>query len=222
MTSEGSPSEPMSTLQVLLVDRAQGHLDGLRCAVDTTDGLACAGAAPSVPETDHPAPEAVDVVIIQAATPGADLCVEVETARRRYPQSRVVVVAGYVDDHLVEVLSDRGASSVVSTSIPLPALLAIAAGHRSAGPGDRSVAREEQAVEAARDLGLTVQQIHVLGHLAGGLSPQQIAHEHDLSISTVRDHLKRLRKRLGCANGIELVVTAHHMGLLPKLDRPLR
>lgn len=168
--------------------------------------------------------EEIDAVIIQAATPGVDLILEVTTARARHPHAAVVVVASFVDDHLVQTLTAQGATSVVSTSVPLVALLAIATGRLGDAPDSPDGPDEhlDRVTTMGRDLGLTTQQLHILRHFADGLTPQQIAHAHSLSISTVRGHLKRLRQRLRCASSVELIVVAHHLGLLPHLDRPLR
>ncbi|HXH56612.1 helix-turn-helix transcriptional regulator [Iamia sp.] len=216
---QGSLSPPPSA--VLLVDRARGPLDALQLAIEATEGLICAGAGPSLSAMAVAPSDEIDAVIIQAATPGADLVLEVATARARHPCAIVVVVASFVDSHLVETLTDKGATAVVSTSVPLTAVLAIA----SRGLGDVPDVSDEHVERVAtvgRDLGLTIQQLHILRHFADGLTPQQIAQEHGLSLSTVREHLKRLRQRLRCASGVELVVAAHHLGLLPHLDRPLR
>lgn len=169
--------------------------------------------------------DGIDAVIIQAATPGVDLILEVTTARARHPHAAVVVVASFVDDHLVQTLTARGATSVVSTSVPLAALFAIATGRLGDapdGPDEHLDEHLDRVTTVGRNLGLTTQQMHILRHFADGLTPQQIAHAHGLSISTVRGHLKCLRQRLRCASSVELIVVAHHLGLLPHLDRPLR
>ena len=75
-----------------------------------------------------------------------------------------------------------------------------------------------QRVQASPDLGpgdaLTPAELKMLRSLASGLAPKDIAVEMERSEQTVRTHIKRLIRKLGCHGRAEAIVAARQMGLL--------
>jgi PAS domain S-box-containing protein len=61
---------------------------------------------------------------------------------------------------------------------------------------------------------LTARQTQILRMLAHGRSTQQIAAELQLSVETVRNHVRRLLRALGAHSRLEAVATARRDGLL--------
>ncbi len=70
-------------------------------------------------------------------------------------------------------------------------------------------------VEHRECLGLTPRQIDCLAGVACGLNDAQIAHELDISVPTVHDHLEVARKRYRAHKRTDLVVKALRSGELP-------
>jgi DNA-binding CsgD family transcriptional regulator len=72
------------------------------------------------------------------------------------------------------------------------------------------------AAAAALPLGvdLTPRQHEVLVLLAEGLSSEQIANRLELSVDTVRNHVREILRRLGVHSRIAAVATARRLGLL--------
>lgn len=56
----------------------------------------------------------------------------------------------------------------------------------------------------AERFGLTQSEVRVLIHLAGGLSPAEVAERQGVAVSTVRTHLHRLFRKTGAQNQAEL------------------
>jgi PAS domain S-box-containing protein len=62
---------------------------------------------------------------------------------------------------------------------------------------------------------LTPRQLEVLRLTASGATPAQIAEQLVLSTITVRNHLRRIYRRLRVHNGLEAAAAARRLGLLP-------
>ena len=61
---------------------------------------------------------------------------------------------------------------------------------------------------------LTDKQAEVLAHMARGLGQPGIAREMQISVQTVRTHLRAAMERLGAVNGLHAVALAIGLGLL--------
>lgn len=66
----------------------------------------------------------------------------------------------------------------------------------------------------ARACGLSPTEADVVRRLSEGLSPKEIAHQHEVALSTVRTQLRCVRTKTGARNITELVRT---MGCLPPM-----
>jgi DNA-binding NarL/FixJ family response regulator len=210
--SEGGAGAPVAR-SVAVVDRAQLDRDLMVHVLGTSAGCRVVGAFATLLDTSI----VVDAraVLIRAGAPGSDLVAEVRAARAT-SCSTIVVVAAHVDHVLVEALVGAGATSVLSTASRFDEVLArldgtdAVAGMASDSPPD------------VDRCGLTDREMEVLHLLADGITPQQIARRIELRLSTVRDHVRSLREKLGCATATEVVVAAHRLGLAPHVGRPLR
>lgn len=209
-----APPPPGAPRRVVVVDRQPLDRDLLARALDHADGVAVAlvtatltGSVPDV---------GCDAVVVRASAPGTDLPAEVARATALPGRPRVVVLAGYVDAYLVERLEAVGADAVASSEVSLAGLLALLGG-APATPVPRPADRRELGLRHR----LTPRELEILDHLADGLAPGQIAALLEIRVSTIRDHVKSLRAKLGCTSATQLVVTAHRLGLTPHLDRPL-
>ncbi len=205
-------------LRVAVIDRARTSRDALCRALAVDEGLSVVDCGPSaISALDHTEP--FDALLFHVSTPVADLLDEVAAVAAAHPEARVVVVAAYVDSDVVDQLHRHGATKVLADHVGLDHVRA-AIGPASEHGSHPSTASAPATVTAA-ELGITERESEVLRALSEGRSPQQIAHDAHISVSTVRDHLKHLRNKLDCASAVELVVTAHRLGLLPNLNRPL-
>lgn len=62
---------------------------------------------------------------------------------------------------------------------------------------------------------LTERELEVLGQLVSGASNRTIAGRMNLSVDTVKYHLKNLLRKTGCRTRTELAVKACRCGILP-------
>ena len=178
---------------------------GVALAVAHAEGLLAAGVD-------------VDAVLFHVTLPVPDLVAQIQRLGATVGAVPILVVASYVDDQVEERLCAQGATLVLSTELGLDEILAAVA---IAVQTPRSTASTPSSPQEPSEPRITDRELDVLRSLSEGRSPQQIAHDAEISLSTVRDHLKSLRRKLDCSSAVELVVTAHRMGLLPNLSRPL-
>ncbi len=73
---------------------------------------------------------------------------------------------------------------------------------------------EEQGIDGTPNESLTPRQIEVLSALARGATTKQIAESLDISIMTVRNHVRALLRALGVHSRLEAVVAARRRGLV--------
>lgn len=65
---------------------------------------------------------------------------------------------------------------------------------------------------------LSDRELQVLRLLADGHRDDQVAHILELSVNTVRDHIKRVIHRLGCSGRIHLMATLYKKGYLSGIE----
>jgi two-component system response regulator DesR len=61
---------------------------------------------------------------------------------------------------------------------------------------------------------LTAREHDVLTQLAAGADARQIAQGLGLSVHTVRDHLKAIRKKFGVHSQLDVVIEADRLGMV--------
>ncbi len=200
--------------RVFVVDRADLDRELLVQCLERAEGFGLAGAERTL--VGGRGLDEVDALVVRASAPGTDLVVEVAAARRAGCTGIIVVVASVVDDHLIDAVRVAGASAVMSTAAPLSRLLDALLGFAPTAVEDAGVH------DLTARHGLTPREVEVLHHLADGVPPQQIARLVGARLPTVRDHVRSLRQKLGCATATEVVVVAHRLGLAPHVGRPVR
>lgn len=214
---EGGPVDQSQPTRVAVIDRARTSREALCRALAADESLEVIDCgASAAPGLDR----ACGAFLFHVTSPVPELLDEVAAVVADEPEAVVIVVASYVDARVEAALRDIGATAVLDDEVGLDELLSALGS--SWQPRRLSAVRTgSQQARRADALGITERELGVLQALSEGTSPQQIAHQAQISVSTVRDHLKHLRHKLDCASAVELVVTAHRLGLLPNLNRPL-
>ena len=209
-------------LTVAVLDDDQFFADGLTAAVNRAPG----GRARAVVTSLELIPRLVlnreaDVLVIDAR----DLAHRrvLAQVRRRSRRVRLIAIVPLVDVTAVPALI-AGASAVVGRDdamrvLPatieavavdmcaLPQVLLDAVLERSGFPSDT---RPGDGVD-----GLTIREREVLAHLMSGQDQRQIADSLDVSVHTVRSHVKRILSKLDAHSSLEAVAVAFRSGLQP-------
>jgi len=160
-----------------------------------------------------------DVILLDVAMPGLDGVEAMRRLAKLKPQTHVVIVTMYADEHHAARLLRMGALGyVVKDAAPSELAEAI----RTVHAGKRFVSQSLREALALRFVdsperepidSLTNREFQVLRCLVTGANHREIAEELDISIKTVDAHRLNLLAKLGLRNNTELTKFAIQHGL---------
>jgi DNA-binding NarL/FixJ family response regulator len=150
----------------------------------------------------------VELVFLDIKMPGNAGLTGLTTLRSQYPDILVLIVSAEENPSLVRKAIDFGASAYIPKSTPLPE---IAAAIREVLDGKiwlptdisqqvSNMANLADQAFANKLAQLTPHQYKVLQMLAEGLLNKQIAHELQVSESTIKQHVSAVLHKLGLNN----------------------
>ena len=226
--SENRRGTPM--LRVLICDELSVVRDGLRArlvvepvidVVATTDS----GTQALVQARSH-RPDVVVTGLALRGMRGIDLISSISRGEGGNPPPRVVVFTMSDDPEAVTGILRADVSGLLVNDTSQQelgaAVRAAAKGHTMVSPlvthhlvdwfrkwGGRP-GRENAAVVSM----LTSKELQVLGLIARGMSPEDVANELVISLATVRTHVYRLRTKLEVKDRAQLVALAYRTGLV--------
>ncbi len=159
----------------------------------------------------------VDLVLLDLNMPNVTRLSGLQQLLERFPSSPVVMVSGVLDRRIVHDALAAGAAGFVPKSLKRSAIVE-ALEHVMAGEiyvpeleGEDSAVQEEEAIRAKIE-SLTPQQKVVLGHLVDGKLNKQIAHELDVSMTTVKAHVSAILQKLNVFSRTQAVILANKVG----------
>jgi len=165
-----------------------------------------------------PAHETSDVALVDPFTrPSAPTSDTIPTEVPRPPgAARVAVFTWEVRDGYVEKAMLGGADGYLSKALPAQELVAglekVHAGERLVAlDGVRHVAEPEPRLPRA--IGLTPRESHVVAMIAAGAPNKEIARRLDLSMNTVKSHIRTAYRAMGVTSRTQAVLWAVEHGL---------
>lgn len=211
--------------KVLLVDDHKIMRDGIKAILRHGEDFEVCGEA----ETGADALQFCkkfnpDVVVMDIGLPGLNGIDCTTEILRHCPETRVIILSMYDDEHSVVSAIRSGARAFVlkkaSDSDLLDALRTVAKGGSYLSPqvSDRLLNRiqrgdlEAKAVPSALE-GLSPRELQVLRMVAEGKTSKEIAVMLDLGLQTVRSYRKTMMKKLGVNNVAGLTQIALTAGL---------
>lgn len=171
-----------------------------------------------------------DVILMDMVMPGLNGLEATRQIRKRLPNTRVLILTGYMEDEQILSALRAGASGyVVKRSDTEELLLGIQAVHRGntyfssdISDGDAINRYLWQAKKEDGKVGydlLTSREREVLQLIAEGYSNQRIAQELFISVKTVEAHKAHIMTKLHARNRTDLIRYALRKGLVG-LDAP--
>jgi DNA-binding NarL/FixJ family response regulator len=171
-------------------------LHGVKDAIDAADDIEVVGEAQQWSgvldgiETSRP-----DIILLDSGLPGAAFFYTVDEIRRRYPDTKLVVLSDRSDEVYIYNVLQRGAAGYIVKTVD-PRDLASALRQTAEGLVYHALAYRGADV-AARSAGLTARELTILKCVARGLSNRAIATELHVTEQTVKFHLTNVYRKLG-------------------------
>ncbi len=182
--------------------------------LDMQDELKCPVAVDSVEEMleyleDHPAP---DVILMDIQLPGMSGIKGIGLIKEKYEDVDIIMLTVYHDSHKIFNALRAGASGYLLKHTSLPeikeSILKLVDGGAPMSP---QIARKvinhfrENAPKKNTDSDLTPREHDIVNGLVDGLSYKMIADRYDISIDTVRAHIRNIYKKLHVNSKAEVI-----------------
>ena len=191
-------------IKVAIIEDNREYRDSLFQLIQGTPGYDCVGAWPTVEwaieamERNLP-----DVVLVDIGLPGVSGIEGARMIRQRYPNIEILMLTVYENDRAVFSALCAGASGYLLKDTPPARILeSIAEIHQGGAPMTPRIARKVLKLfkqfppPPTADYALSPREKEVLRYLVDGYSYKQIASEINITIETVRSHIKNIYTKL--------------------------
>ncbi len=210
-------------LTVLLVDDQRAFVESIAIVIDAQPDLQCVGvttcAADGVTEAARLRP---DVVIMDLMLPDFGGIEATTKITQHNPDTRVLILTARPDATALARAATAGATGFMMKSSSIEEIL-----DAVRQPSTRRLQIDPDALSSLLDDSsvppgvseLTQRELEVLGLLAEGHQPKQIARQLGITLTTCRGYIKAIFQKLGAHSALEAVVLAHRVGVID-LDVP--
>jgi DNA-binding NarL/FixJ family response regulator len=211
--------------RVLLVDDHKIMRDGIKAILKHSDEFNVAAEAENGADAVHICKKHdPDIVLMDIGLPGLNGIEATTEILRHCPETKVIILSMYDDEHSVVSAIRSGARAFVlkkaSDNDLLDALRTVAKGGSYLSPqvSDRLLNRIQRGDLESKPLpsaleGLSPRELQVLRLVAEGKTSKEIAVMLDLGLQTVRSYRKTMMKKLGVNNVAGLTQLALAAGL---------
>ncbi|MEQ8704744.1 MAG: response regulator transcription factor [Phaeodactylibacter sp.] len=160
-----------------------------------------------------PAATPLDVLLLDINLPGGMSGLEgINILKERYKKPDIIMWSSYEDPDKIFRALQSGADSYLIKREPLITIKeAVQIVYNGGAFMSPSIARKvvdyfvPQRREASDNPVLTERQLQIVDGLVNGLSYKMVAADLDISVETVRDHIKKIYKRLHVNNKAEVI-----------------
>lgn len=182
--------------------------------LDMQDELSCPVAVDSVEEMleyleEHEKPR---VILMDIQLPGMSGIKGIGLIKEKYPEIDIIMLTVYHDSHKIFNALRAGASGYLLKHTSLPEIKESIVNLVDGGaPMSPQIARkvinhfQENAPKKNPDSDLTPREHDIVNGLVDGLSYKMIADRYDISIDTVRAHIRNIYKKLHVNSKAEVI-----------------
>jgi DNA-binding NarL/FixJ family response regulator len=217
-------------MKILLVDDHALFRDGMRYVLqqlsDEVEILEAGNFADGLKlAMQH---QELDLALMDLNMPGSEGAPSIAYFHQRCPHIPVVVVSGEEDRACMEQVMNSGAMGFISKGSTSPVMrgalnLVLSGGvymppqmlRQNCEPVDPVETGDRRRINT-NEHGLTLRQMHVLTHMATGLSNKDIADAINLAEGTVKIHVAAIFQVLHVSSRMEAVRQAEKLGLISK------
>jgi len=182
--------------------------------VEGAAGFRCAGACADSEQALQDIPrQAPDVVLMDINLPGISGVECVRRLKKLLPQLQVMMLTVYEDSDKVFAALEAGAGGYLLKRTPSDELLeAVRELHQGGAPMSSYIARkvvqsfQQRAPSAPEAARLSPREEELLRHVASGYHNKEIADQLNISVETVRVHLRNIYEKLHVNSRSQAVV----------------
>ncbi len=154
--------------------------------------------------------KAPDILLLDIGLPGMSGLEGIRVVKKIVPDTDIIMLTTYEESEMIFKALCAGACSYLSKRSSLPQILeAVTVVHQGGSYMSPSIARKVvqyfSPSEHSRKELLTPRQQQIVSGLVEGLSYKMIADKYIISIETVRDHIKKIYKKLQINSKAELI-----------------
>jgi DNA-binding NarL/FixJ family response regulator len=156
--------------------------------------------------------QAPDVILMDIQLPGMSGIEGIGIIKQKYPEIDIIMLTVYHDSHKIFKALRAGASGYLLKHTSLPeikeSILNLIEGGAPMSPqiARKVIAHFQKNNQKGRpDSGLTSREDDIVTGLVDGLSYKMIADRHDISIDTVRTHIRNIYKKLHVNSKAEVI-----------------
>jgi DNA-binding NarL/FixJ family response regulator len=201
----------MERIKVGIVEDQQLVRDGLITLIKSTPQLELGHVSHGVEDyLDIPLQIPDNVLLLDIGLPGGMTGLEgIRPIKTSYPATEIIMLTTFDDSARVFKALCAGASAYLTKRTPFPKITeAITTVHRGGSYMSPSIARkvvEYFAPRQKQESTLTPRQTQITDALVEGMSYKMIADKLMISTETVRDHIKKIYKKLQINSRGELI-----------------
>lgn len=211
-------------IRLLIIDDHEMVREGLKAMLMAEPDFSIVGDAANAEqafaliERLHP-----DIVLLDVRLPGMSGVEVCRTVTEKYPETAVIILTTFTDEHLVAQCIQAGARGFIIKDIERfdlkRSIRAVARGEAAIDPKAAvavfaQLRRSPTPLHEPSPEPLSSQQLVILRLVAQGLSSREIATQLYLSENTVKGYVQEILHRLGVKNRTEAVMVAVKHGWL--------
>ena len=216
MISKDAQANASEPIRVAIVDDDRATREGLGLLINTTPGYRIVGTFRSVEDAaESSGRESPDVLLLDIQLPGMDGSEGVRILKEKYPGTEVVMLTIYDEqDKVFESICNGACGYLLKKTAPVKLLEAITEARLGGAPMSPEIARKVvllfQKISPPEKIEkqLTPQEVRLLKLLVQGASYQRAADNLNISVNTVRDHIRSIYDKLHVHSKCEAVSKA--------------
>lgn len=209
-------------IRVAIVEDDRATREGLAQLVSGTPGFECIAAAPSVEDLLPLLSRPPGVLLLDIQLPGISGPDAIPLLREKYPAMQIVMLTVFDDaDRVFRSICNGACGYLLKKTAPARLLDCIREAHEGGAPMTPEIARKvitlfRQAAQPQPAPGSTLspREVQVLTLLADGYGYINIAAQLQISVNTVRNHVRSIYEKLHVHSASEAVSKALRTGLI--------